>query len=303
MNYLAEPQSASKLSLAYQVWRRDARDDDEELPAFNRQIAKLLRSCRQVEDYLWPRAGRDWLDEIDMEAADPAAFEELLAFREVARRWQGATQLPIDQIVLTLAQDLFQEPVDLAVSHKLAVILGRAAEAHPDWRLPELTEELAVVARNERRFLGFSEDDTGFDPEQHRGEVIVATVHKAKGLEFDRVYLLSVNNYDFPSGAEFDDYISEPWYFHPKLNLEAEAVAQLEAAFSQDEYEWYQEGQATQSARLDYVRERLRLLYVGITRAKSSLIVTWNTGRRGGLQPAVPLTELNTFWEESMENS
>lgn len=298
VNYLAEPQSSSKLSLAYQVWRRDERGDEEELPAFHRGVAKLLRSCRQVEDYLWPRVGRDWLEDIDLAAADPDAHEELLAFREVARRWQGTTQLPIDQIVLTLAQDLFYEPVDLAVAHKLAVILGRAAEAHPDWRLPELTEELAVVARNERRFLGFSEDDTGFDPEQHKGEVIVATVHKAKGLEFDRVYLLSVNNYDFPSGTEYDDYISEPWYFQPKLNLEAEAMAQLEAAFAQDEYEWYQEGQATQSARLDYVRERLRLLYVGLTRARSGLIVTWNTGRRGELQQAVPLIELGSFWED-----
>ena len=38
------------------------------------------------------------------------------------------------------------------------------------------------------------------------------------------------------------------------------------------------EGAATNQARLDYAAERLRLLYVGITRAKRDLIVTWNTG-------------------------
>jgi DNA helicase-2/ATP-dependent DNA helicase PcrA len=213
------------------------------------------------------------------------------------RRWQGTALLPIDQIILTLAQDLFSEPSDLAIAHKLAVILRRAGEMHQEWRLPELTEELAVVARNERRFLGFSQDDTGFEPERHKGVVVIATMHKAKGLEWDRVYLMSVNNYDFPSGLEYDHYISEPWYLRGQLNLEAEALAQLRAAFSTDEYHWYEEGAATQQARLDYVAERLRLLYVGITRAKKELVITWNSGRQGSLQPAIPFVALQNYWE------
>jgi len=36
-------------------------------------------------------------------------------------------------------------------------------------------------------------------------------MHKAKGLEWERVYLMSVNNYDFPSGLPGDRYISEKW--------------------------------------------------------------------------------------------
>ena len=52
-------------------------------------------------------------------------------------------------------------------------------------------------------------------------------------------------------------------------------------------------------ARIDYAAERLRLLYVGITRAKRDLIVTWNTGRSpsGALQPAAPLIALHAWWE------
>jgi DNA helicase-2/ATP-dependent DNA helicase PcrA len=109
---------------------------------------------------------------------------------------------------------------------------------------------------------------------------------------------MSVNNYDFPSGLEYDSYISEKWYIRQNLNLEAEALAQLKAAFSQDAYQWYEEGQASRQARLEYVRERLRLLFVGITRAKKELIVTWNTGRKGNLQPAIPLIALQTFWQD-----
>jgi len=216
------------------------------------------------------------------------------------QRWHGTTMLPIDQTVLTLAQDLFTEPTDLAIAHKLAVIMRQASRAHLDWRLPELTEELAVVARNERRFLGFSEDDTGFQPERYKGKVVVATIHKAKGLEWDRVYLMSVNNYDFPSGMPYDQYMPERWYLRQGLNLEAEALSQLKTAISNDPYAWYEPGIETQAARLDYVRERLRLLYVGITRAKKELVITWNTGRQGDQQPALPLAALQAFCEKNL---
>jgi ATP-dependent DNA helicase UvrD/PcrA len=43
---------------------------------------------------------------------------------------------------------------------------------------------------------------------------------------------------------------------------------------------------------LDYVRERLRLFYVGITRARKELIVTWNTGRKGDATPSLPFAAL-----------
>ena len=48
-----------------------------------------------------------------------------------------------------------------------------------------------------------------FDPDLHQGKAVVTTIHKAKGLEWDRVYLLSVNNYDFPAGSPHDTYIAE----------------------------------------------------------------------------------------------
>jgi len=310
VSYLADPTSQRKLATVYKVWRRQDRED-EEARARLENVVKALRKCRQVEDFLWPRVDRDWLAGLELAAQgqplspdlQSGECQQLVKFRELVRRWQEATLLPIDQLILTLAQDLFQEPADLAVAHKLAVVLRRASESHPDWRLPELTQELAVVAKNERRFLGFSDDDTGFDPERHRGKVVVATIHKAKGLEWDRVYLMSVNNYDFPSALPHDRFISERWFVRDNLNLEAETLAQLEALFPQDAVASYEEGEATQEARLDYAAERLRLLYVGITRAKKELIITWNSGRPNRpQQQAVPFIALQTFWEGRMED-
>ncbi len=298
VSYLADPTSQRKLATCYKVWRRRDRAD-EETRARLEVVVKALRKCRRVEDFLWPRVDRDWLAGLELADEAPEVGEQLVEFRELVRRWQGATLLPIDQLILTLAQDLFHEPADLAMAHKLAVVLRRASETHPDWRLPELTQELAVVAKNERRFLGLSGDDTGFDPERYKGKVVVATMHKAKGLEWDRVYLMSVNNYDFPSALPHDQFISERWFVRDRLNLEAETLAQLEALFSEDAVASYEEGQATQKARLEYAAERLRLLYVGITRAKKELVITWNTGRRGDQQPAIPFIALQTFWESN----
>jgi len=291
VNYLADPSSPVKLATVYRVWRRGDRDDEtarEEIDF----VARALRRCRRVEDFLWPRVDQDWLEGLEL----PEAQERLHEFRTLVRRWQGATLLPIDQLILTLAQDLFQEPADLAIAHKLAGLLQRASASHPDWQLPELTQELAVIARNERRFLGLSDDDTRFEPDRHRGEVVVTTVHKAKGLEWDRVYLMSVNNYNFPSALPHDTFIAEKWFIRDSLNLEAEALAQLDALLSDERV--YEEGQATQAARLDYAAERLRLLYVGITRARKELIISWNSGRRGDRQEAAPLIALRSFWEQ-----
>jgi DNA helicase-2/ATP-dependent DNA helicase PcrA len=303
INYLADPVSPTKLARVYRVWRREDRENSEMEERLN-AVAQALRRCDRVEDFLWPRLGRDWMETIRLSDEFLRMREHLDVFRGLVRRWQEATLLPIDQLILTLAQDLFDEPADLAIAHKLAVVLGRVAERHPDWRLPELTEELAVIARNERRFLGLGDEDTRFDPEHHKGKVVVATVHKAKGLEWDRVYLMSVNNYNFPAGLPHDSYISEKWFVRDGLNLQAEGLAQLRAAVEQPgeapqgRSSHYAEGEATQRARLDYAAERMRLLYVGITRAKQDLIMTWNSGRRGDQQPAVPFIALETFWEK-----
>jgi DNA helicase II / ATP-dependent DNA helicase PcrA len=296
---LADAASPTKLADAFRAWRRDDRSDPEDGNRL-RRLEKLLRGCRQVEDYLWPRLSRDWLASVDL-GSDPEASEHLrllTEFRTLLQTWQDAILLPIDQLVLTVAQDLFREPAELALAYKLSLLLRSAADVNPGWGLPELTEELAVIARNQRKFIGLSEDDVAFDPAKYKGKVVVTTMHKAKGLEWDRVYLMSVNNYDFPSAQSYDSYISEKWFIRDGLNLEAEALAQLDVVTGAVRGTPYREGEATHRARLDYVAERLRLLYVAVTRARRRLIITWNTGQPSRpARQAVPLIALQAYLE------
>lgn len=268
---------------------------------------KLISKCTNLEDYLWPQWERDWLSNLDRSEVIPSVIEALSGFRELIRRWQQAVLLPVDQLILTIAQDLFSSPAELALAHKLALVLERASRTHPDWQLAQFVEELAAVGRNERRLLGFSQEDTGFNPDLYKGKVVVSTIHKAKGLEWDRVHLLSVNNYDFPSAQEFDAYISEKYYVRGELNLEAELLEKLRALLDNHVTDLFlAEGYATNAARLDYSAERLRLLFVGITRARRSLVITWNTGRANnrGVEnsPAIPLVNLQAFWEKYLHD-
>ncbi len=331
LRYLAKPEDSRQLATVFHVWKRHDWDLEDLQPIFQ-YIEKALQDCTRLEDYLWPRPGHDWLEErmeewrmangewrvdeshetpsSDLSNLQPsnlaggtqsATFQPstlLITFRELIRRWQGAAILPIDQLILLLAQDLFDNPADLALAHKFAVVLRRIAGEHPDYRLPQFVEELAEIARNQRRFLGFDEEQVGFEPP--KGQVTVATMHRAKGLEWDRVYLMGLNNYSFPSGQPQDSYFSEKWFVRDSLNLEAEVLAQLEALINQEDYV---EGAATEAARLDLVKERVRLFFVGLTRARQELIVTWNTGQQypGKLdnQPAIPFVALQTWWEEN----
>lgn len=264
----------------------------------------LLSRIKRPEDYLWPRGGTTWLEELMANDIDPVVISVLENFRHLVCRWHQAVLLPIDQLILTIAQDLFTEAPRLALSYKIALMLERTAQNHPDWHLPQFVEELEQIVRNERRLIGFSEEDTGFDPDQYKGKVVVATIHKAKGLEWDRVYMMSANNYDFPSVQEYDHYIGEKYYVREKLNLEAEALSALKRVLAGDPAALYlPEGEATRQARNEYSSERLRLFYVGLTRARRSLVITWNSGRSNSQgrenQAALPFVHLNSYWKEA----
>jgi len=312
LNYLGDPGNPRLLARIYQVWRRKEFGNPkakEEIDAGT----DLLAKCKKVEDFLWPRPGRDWLNEPEITQAAAPILDSFITFREIVKRWQGSVLLPINQVVLTIAQDLFEETHELALVHKLAQLLRQVADTNPGWGFRELAGELSIIAKNERRFLGFSEDDTGFDTEKYKGIVVISTMHKAKGLEWDRVHLMSINEYDFPSGKLADKYYPEKWFIREteadisdsnpgvRLNLEAETLSQLETLIKPEVHDFYEEGHATREARLDFIRERLRLFYVGITRAREELIITFNKGRYGDKKAALPMLELAEFWEDYLD--
>ena len=68
---------------------------------------------------------------------------------------------------------------------------------------------------------------------------------------------------------------SERWFLRNKLNLQAEVLSQLENAAKGHSAD-YIEGEATRVDRLHLISERMRLLFVGITRARMELLLSSN---------------------------
>ena len=290
-NFLANPCAGAWLSDTFRAWAHPERAELKEAEVM-RACGEWLKRLPQVEQFTAPRDRDALLDTFSppgIEDDDAEEFAQLTAFRAVIQRWQGAALLPVDQLLLTIAADLFHEPADLATAYTIALHVRAFVESDPEHRLAECVRELMEIELNRRTVLGAGEDEEEFDPSRYKGQVVVMTTHRAKGLEWDRVYLMSANNFDFPSADAHDEYVSEKYFVRDRLNLRAEALAQLAQLAKLAKGDEYTEGKATYAARIEYSAERLRLLFVAITRAKRELIVTWNSGKQGNLTPAKPL--------------
>ncbi|MBK9122676.1 MAG: ATP-dependent helicase [Chloroflexi bacterium] len=254
------------------------------------QAADRLLSV-QPEDVLFPQNAEAFaipsaVEEVLQSA--PGALALLIQFLENLRSWHWAIVLPIDRLLLTVAVDLFREPFQLSVAYSVAGALRRELELSGSASIGHAIAYLSDIVDNRRTVYGIGDD--AVDPTA-AGVVTVATMHKAKGLEWDRVYLMSVSNYEFPAGDPDDIYRGEHPLVRDSLSLEDEIIAQVQALHSDVDYV---EGAASLRARLNYAAERLRLLYVGITRARRELVITTNSGR-GQARPAVPLIALENW--------
>lgn len=290
--FFADPVSSKKLGTAFDALYAERFEEPELKTAFH-SFCTALKKKDKLEDFLF---GDTPFTEEKNETQEQAVVQKIYQqFVGFLKENQAAALLPIHQFLLTLSMHLFTDPHDLALTYKLAEMMEWAAREDPSFSLKECAAELDKVYRNRLRITGFSEEELEFDPDQHKGEVVVATIHKAKGLEWDRVYIVSANNYDFPSNQDYDQFISERYFIREHLNLEAELLALLD---SLQDAKAVHEGEATRQARISYSAERLRLFYVGITRARKELVITWNEGKYNNCVISIPFAELTAYWEQ-----
>ena len=290
----------------------DGDREDDPSPELERFHA-ILRSVHRPEQLLFPEAEGDVADALPAGVATEDDYLRLEPFLDFLRRIFALRPLPIGDLALALGDELFalaagsedghqreyDREYDLSIAYQVASLLSYWRDLHPVWRLPELAEELADVASGRRSLPTTAAGELGFEPEP--GRITLATQHKAKGMEWDAVFLVGIDGLWIPSTLD------APFLgVHDFLGGDptAEATARLRDLMD-EEAGLYPGRSATESAHIEVICERLRLLYVGITRARRYLHISRSraTRRYNRNRDAEPTTVLGVLYRYLKEQA
>ena len=118
-----------------------------------------------------------------------------------------------------------------------------------------------------RHILDITGNINGYEPTP--GSVTVCTNHKSKGMEWDCVFMFKCTKYQFPSDLEFklpcQKYFLKEKYSNPEA-LVASEIEKLTNGLERTNFDI--------ELKLDQIREKIRLFYVSVTRAKEMLIIS-----------------------------
>ncbi len=107
----------------------------------------------------------------------------------------------------------------------------------------------------------------GYEP--YPGSITVCNYHKSKGLEWDCVFLLGITEFNFPDNIhqkfQCDRWYLKEKYKNPNANIKSEIDFILNGQINKD---------YSKEIKESLIKEKIRLLYVGITRAKEMLILS-----------------------------
>lgn len=282
------------LNLVKRIWQEDwvkLKCGDlhpvEEADTYGDDATPLDR-MQQAMDTDWQQAGayiENWMQSASPTAQNLAPPEKAVIedFRATLARWTESVLLPVDEIVLQIGADLFASPEDMALAYRLSLYLHELVRGRSDKVLALCSRELGdlISGRSSGRGVLSAETEYRAVP----GQVTVSTMHSAKGLEWDRVYLAGLNDFVVPADTEqvyvkgSGSYVrnSRGHYRDMSLDLGAEVEMQV-SRMAAGTLGGYQEGLASYRSRCATIDERLRLLYVAITRARRYLVLLYDEG-------------------------
>lgn len=120
-----------------------------------------------------------------------------------------------------------------------------------------------------------------YDTKEHEvlgGSVTLCNYHKSKGLEWDVVFLIGLTEYNFLD-INTQKFASEKWFLKEKyknpvavFNYELDKLEnqKLNSFENKSVFDYFKE------EKLDVINEKIRLLYVGVTRAKEMLFLSYS---------------------------
>lgn len=241
------------------------------------RISTILRSIYFPETFLFPENSTAFANAFPSGVATESELQFFKNFHLFLVRAFDLRSLPVDDLILTLSDELFDslsnghsglQEADLAIAYHIASVVRQWRDLQPDWRLPELATQLADIAEGRQQLRSSRSFDYGYQPEP--GCITLATQHGAKGMEWDCVFLVGIDGRWIPGSLESSfQGVHEFLGGDPSAEVKAQLLHLMEGDAG-----IYPGRTATESAHIDVICERLRLLYVGITRARKVLHIS-----------------------------
>lgn len=260
-------------------------------------LRKFIKTCR-IELLLYPISGYINTQEIPKEIFQEINWDTFLDYINTLKLFLEASDIPLESLIIFIANVLGFDEDQMAIAQKISSDIRYMLLLNPDWGIKEIARELKTIKNTLNYFANIVYDRKGFEPEP--GEINLLTYHKSKGLEFDTVYLTCITSSEFPATLE-DKFLSDYWCLKPNyrnpVSIMKVEIDKLKGGQEVDD--------PGRKAKIEVIGERLRLLYVGITRAKENLLLTSHKaffnkdlGKVSKTSPSLYLYELAKFTSE-----
>jgi DNA helicase II / ATP-dependent DNA helicase PcrA len=184
---------------------------------------------------------------------------------------QARLELPPYQIISFLALALQYDQTELATADKLAERV--AIQTAGNNSMSNILGVLSEIVSSER-FEPVDADDKIEERYTSKGQLTIITMHKAKGLDWDCVFLPFLHDQTIPGSLR----VLPQARFLGDFSLAEVARAQIRASLH-EKYPLPNLGEAWEQAGYLKTAEEFRLLYVAMTRAKSLL---WMAAEKKG---------------------
>ncbi|MFO7820175.1 MAG: ATP-dependent helicase [Halanaerobacter sp.] len=263
ISYLAQPQDESKLlRLMTEVFLRDFSEAEDKI------IIELLQT-EKIEEIIYPLGGQLSAAKLPEELFNnQQLYQQFNRARKKIKDWlEASIELAPDELLLFVAESLEFEGELLALVQGIALQIRDELRLNPDYRLIDIMKQLDDLENSFKQLANKFNKLNGFEPQA--GVITILTAHKAKGLEWDSVFVTSIVRDNYPVTLN-DRFRGEFSYLRRGFkNPKAQVEAELERLADDKSYQ-----DSNQEAKIKVIKERLRLLYVAITRAEKNLYLS-----------------------------
>jgi len=274
------------------------------------KLKEYLKTCK-IEQLLYPLSGELDFNNIPAEVFEEIRRDNFIDILDKVKIVLQGLNVELPAFIIFIADLLNFDSEKMAIAQKIASNIRYLMMLNPDWGIREVAHELKTIKNSLNYFANIVYDRKGF--EAIPGEINLLTYHRSKGLEFDTVYLACITATDFPVTLN-DRFLSDYWCLRPEYRNPVSLMK-----FQLDEFvisgtvlsdtcrgETAPRPDPAKQAKIEIIGERMRLLYVGITRARENLLFSAHkeflhkeTGKKIKTAPSLYLEEIGRFAGES----